>query len=156
MEAVRVWQLVHESGERSATHSSGASPEPGRMADGTRLADTAAHMTRLTTTLACGALLLGLARCQPQADAGSSFAREETLYLGGQQWGEPTSFNPLVSSPDCPASGASGAYNLLYEPLLLFHPGSGAIAPWLASSYAVRDGAIEVVMDPAARWNDGR
>jgi peptide/nickel transport system substrate-binding protein len=123
---------------------------------GTALADTRAHMTRLPNVLACAGLLLGLARCQPQADPGSSFAREETLYLGGQQWGEPNSFNPLVSSPDWPASGASGAYNLLYEPLLLFHPGSGAIAPWLAASYAVRDGAIEVVMDPAARWNDGR
>src|SRR3954464_14785286 len=103
-------------------------------------------MPRLLTPLACAGLLVALARCQPQADGGSSFAREETLYLGGQQWGEPTSFNPLVSSPDWPASGASGAYNLLYEPLLLFHPGSGAITPWLAASYSVRDGAIEVVM----------
>jgi peptide/nickel transport system substrate-binding protein len=99
---------------------------------------------------------LWLAACHPEREATSFFPREQTLYLGGQQWGEPTSFNPLLNSPDWPVPGPSGAYNLLYEPLLLFNPESGRIEPLLAESYQIRDDAIEVVLNPAARWSDGQ
>ena len=102
------------------------------------------------------ALALALAHCRPREDSTSSFPRSETLYLGGLQWGEPASFNPLLSSPAWPVPAGEGSYNLLYEPLLVYDPSAGKMHPLLAESYAVTDEAIEIVLNPAARWSDGR
>jgi peptide/nickel transport system substrate-binding protein len=95
----------------------------------------------------------GSTACRPdRSDASAGFPRAETLYVGGRQWGEPSSFNPLISNPDWPVSGT----NLLYEYLLFYNPQSGKMEPLLAESYEVRQGEIEVVLNPAARWNDGK
>ncbi len=90
-----------------------------------------------------------LAACHPGADT-SEFPRAQTLYVGGRQWGEPSSFNPLSSSPDFPVS-----LNFVYECLLLYNTLTGKLEPMLAASYEVKPDSIEVVLDPAARWNDG-
>jgi peptide/nickel transport system substrate-binding protein len=89
------------------------------------------------------------AGCASGADD-SEFPRAQTLYLGGRQWGEPSSFNPLFSSPDFPVS-----MNLVYETLLVFNAPAGRLEPLLAESYRVREDAIEITLNPAARWNDG-
>ncbi|HET9934031.1 MAG TPA: ABC transporter substrate-binding protein [Polyangiaceae bacterium] len=99
---------------------------------------------------------LGLASCHegaPSRGSGKAYPREQTLYVGGRQWGEPSSFNPLAGNPDWPV--ISGV-KLLYETLFLYDSLSGKLAPLLAESYARRDGAIEVVLHEKARWNDGR
>jgi peptide/nickel transport system substrate-binding protein len=88
----------------------------------------------------------------PASDSSGSFPRAETLYVGGRQWGEPSSFNPLISSPDWPVNGT----NLLYEYLLLYDPQSGKMQPLLAESFEVRQDEIEVVINAAARWSDGK
>ena len=104
--------------------------------------------------LACSVcLLLG---CHQRESGTSTFPRNETLYIGGLQWGEPTSFNPLLSNPAWPVPGSDGTYNLLYEPLLSYNSDTGKLEPLLAESYTVTDDTIEVVLNPAARWSDGQ
>ena len=109
----------------------------------------------LPCALACAAL--ALAACRGHEDAAkSSFPREETLYLGGLQWGEPTSFNPLLTTPAWPVPNSDQTYNLLYEPLLVYDSEGGKMKPLLAESYKVNQDSIEVVVNAAARWNDGQ
>jgi peptide/nickel transport system substrate-binding protein len=87
-----------------------------------------------------------------QQDDSSGLPRSETLYVAGRQWGEPSSFNPLTSNPSWPVSGL----NLMYETLLLYNPQNGKMEPLLAESFTEREGAIEVTLNAAARWSDGR
>jgi len=106
---------------------------------------------RATRALAISLALLGVANCRPKKDEGSGFPRAETFYLGGRQWGEPSTFNPL-GTPGWPIS----TMNLLYETLLMYNSISGQMQPLLAESYAVHDDSVEVTLNPAARWNDGQ
>jgi peptide/nickel transport system substrate-binding protein len=101
--------------------------------------------------LAFSIALFGLADCRPQKEDLGGFPRAETFYLGGRQWGEPSTFNPL-GTPGWPIS----TMNLLYETLLMYNSITGQMQPLLAESYAVRDDSIEVTLNPAARWNDGK
>ncbi len=65
----------------------------------------------------------------------TGFARNETLYVGGRQWGEPSSFNPLAGWQDWPVN----SMNLIYETLLMYDPLAGKLVPLLAESYEVKD-----------------
>ncbi|HYQ44551.1 MAG TPA: ABC transporter substrate-binding protein [Polyangiaceae bacterium] len=110
---------------------------------------------RAAGALGLGLLLLGLADCRPnraqEDDKGSVFPRTETFYLGGRQWGEPSTFNP-IGTPGWPIS----TMNLLYETLLMYNSLDGRMQPLLAESYAVHDDSVEVTLNAAARWNDGQ
>ncbi|MFZ5896548.1 MAG: ABC transporter substrate-binding protein [Myxococcota bacterium] len=85
--------------------------------------------------------------------SGKVYPRNQTLYVGGRQWGEPSSINPLSSSPDWPV--ISGV-KLMYETLFFYDPIAGKMTPLLAESYTQRDGEIEVVLHEKAHWNDGK
>ena len=87
-----------------------------------------------------------------QGSSPTSFARNETLYVGGRQWGEPSSFNPLAGWQDWPVNDM----NLIYETLLMYDPLAGKLVPLLAESYTVTDDAVEVVVNAAAKWSDGQ
>ncbi len=101
------------------------------------------------------ALELGaLAGCRGKSGEGDSFPRAETLYVGGFQWAQPSSFNPLASTPDWPVN-AQNAQNLFYETLLVFNTLTGDMQPLLAESYAVEPEAIRVSLQPLARFSDG-
>ena len=102
--------------------------------------------------LALGLALVALADCKPQTKDTSGFPRSETFYVAGRQWGEPASFNPLLSNPDWPVNGM----NLLYETLLLYNPQTGQMEPLLAESHKVGADSVEVTLNPAARWSDGK
>jgi peptide/nickel transport system substrate-binding protein len=91
--------------------------------------------------------------CRPQHDTNSDFPRSETLYMGGRLWGEATTFNPLTAVA-WPIDGVG--LNLLYENLFTYNWLNGKLEPLLAESYTVTEDRIEVVMNPAARWNDGK
>ncbi|MEI9936491.1 MAG: ABC transporter substrate-binding protein [Pseudomonadota bacterium] len=107
---------------------------------------------RAARAIAIGISLLAFADCRPKRDdSGNGFPRAETLYLAGSLWGEPASFNPL-GHPAWPVS----TMNLIYETLLMYNSITGQMEPLLAESYAAHDGAIEVTLNPAARWNDGK
>ncbi len=104
-------------------------------------------------TLLAATLGMSAGACKrPARDDSGGLPRAETLYLAGRQWGEPSSFNPLTSNPSWPVSGI----NLMYETLLLYNPQSGKMEPLLAESFVQRDTSIEVTLNAAARWSDGR
>ena len=54
---------------------------------------------------------------------------------------------PALQHPDWPVGT-----NLIYEYLLFYDPQTGKMVPLLADSADVREGEVEVVMNPAARW----
>lgn len=85
-------------------------------------------------------------------DDGGGLPRAQTLYVAGRQWGEPTSFNPLQSSPAWPVN----TINLMYETLLLYNPLTGKMEPLLAKSFEQLDDRVEVTLNEAARWSDGK
>jgi peptide/nickel transport system substrate-binding protein len=99
-----------------------------------------------------GLLLLGCHR--QQADSDQTFPRAQTVYVGGFQWGQPSTFNPLASAPDWPVNPGN-ALNLFYEALLVFNTLTGEMQPLLAQSYRVLPEAIEVTLQPLARFSDG-
>ncbi len=107
----------------------------------------------LATTLGC--LLFCAASCRPRDGTGTTFPRGETLYVGGLQWGEPTSFNPLLSSPAWPVPNGDQTCNLLYEPLFSYNADTGRLQALLAQSYTLGEDSIDVELNPAARWRDG-
>ncbi len=108
---------------------------------------------RLLRTALALLSLLGQADCRRDADdAGGGFPRGETFYVAGWQWGEPASFNPLLSNPDWPVS----TMNFVYETLLMYDSITGKMVPLLAESYATHAESVEVTLNPAARWNDGK
>jgi peptide/nickel transport system substrate-binding protein len=114
------------------------------------------RIRELSTKLAALALLTAtlltpLSACKPTAGDGG-LPRSETLYLAGWQWGEPSSFNPLLSTPAWPANGQ----NLMYETVLLYDPQAGKMSPLLAEKFEQKDGSLEIVLNPAARWSDGK
>jgi peptide/nickel transport system substrate-binding protein len=80
------------------------------------------------------------------------FPREKTMYLGGDQWGEPNTFNPLCDWPAWPIHGKT---DLLYEPLMVFNSLTGEMEPLLAHSLEKTPDVISVVLDSRARWSDG-
>jgi len=99
------------------------------------------------------ALSGGLSACKrPSGDDGGGLPRAETLYVAGRQWGEPTTFNPLQSTVQWPVN----TINLMYETLLLYNPLTGKMEPLLAESFAQHDDNVEVTLNPAARWSDGK
>ena len=83
----------------------------------------------------------------------TAFPRNKTLYLAGDQWGEPNSFNPLY---DWPAFPVKGKGNLMYESLMIFNSLTGEMEPLLAHSLERSNDVISVVMDHRATWSDGK
>ena len=104
----------------------------------------------LTSTLSAG---LSVSACKPATqDEGGGLPRAETLYVAGRQWGEPTTFNPLQSTVQWPVN----TINLMYETLLLYNPLTGKMEPLLAEAFAEHDDRVEVTLNRAARWSDGK
>ncbi|HEX7510987.1 MAG TPA: ABC transporter substrate-binding protein, partial [Chitinivibrionales bacterium] len=83
-------------------------------------------------------------------DAG--YPRAKTLYLGGDQWGEPNTFNPLCDWPAWPIRGKD---NIMYEPLMTFNSLTGEMEPLLGHSLEKSPDVISVILDSRARWSDG-
>lgn len=83
----------------------------------------------------------------------TAFPRDQTLYVGGDQWGDPNTFNPLYEWPAFPVKGKC---NLMYEPLMKFNSLSGQMEPLLAHSLEKSNDVISVVMDHRACWSDGK
>src|SRR6188768_3175014 len=58
--------------------------------------------------------LVALAGCRREAgESDQTFPRDQTVYVGGFQWGPPSSFNPLATAPDWPCM-VGNAHNLFY------------------------------------------
>jgi peptide/nickel transport system substrate-binding protein len=116
--------------------------------------------------LIAGALLCGLIGCgggekkaassTTESDAGSPFPRSKTLYLAGSQWGDPTTFNPLIDVWSSTWPVGKGAFNLVYEPLLSFNALDGKFEPCLGTLVSKSGDEIVVDINPEAKWSDGQ
>ena len=109
---------------------------------------------KIIASCALCAIALGCSgnKQQAQNGAASDFPREKTLYVGGDQWGEPNTFNPLCDWPAWPVKGKA---DLLYEPLMVFNSLSGEMEPLLAHSLEKTPDVISVILDSRAKWSDG-
>jgi peptide/nickel transport system substrate-binding protein len=106
--------------------------------------------TKLASLAWLTVTLLGASACDRPSDG---LPRAETLYLAGWQWGEPSSFNPLLATAAWPLNGG---HNLLYETVLRYEPQAGKMSPLLADHFVQHDGSLELTVNPAARWSDGK
>ncbi|MBN2035548.1 MAG: ABC transporter substrate-binding protein [Chitinispirillaceae bacterium] len=82
----------------------------------------------------------------------SDFPRSKTLYIGGDQWGDPNTFNPLCDWPAWPIRGKD---NIMYEPLMTYNSLTGEMEPLLAHSLEKTPDVISVILDSRAKWSDG-
>jgi len=84
----------------------------------------------------------------------TDYPRNETLLVGGFQWGAPVSFNPLS---DWPVSWpVTGNVNLVYEPLFAFNILTGELEPLIGQRYDLEDSVLTVSIQKDAHWSDGK
>jgi peptide/nickel transport system substrate-binding protein len=99
-----------------------------------------------------------LAACSSGGGAASSSKpqRNNSLFIGGFQWGPATNFNPLGSNSAWPNQAQTG-YNYIYETLFAFDNLTGDIKPWLAKSISYPDQTSAVVkLQDSTHWQDGK
>ncbi|MDR2578896.1 MAG: ABC transporter substrate-binding protein [Chitinispirillales bacterium] len=116
----------------------------------------------LLKLLAVGALLTGLGfgvvSCDGGGDgggrAGGGFPRSETLYVGGSQWGDPTTFNPIVE-PWLLSWPVNDRFTLMYESLISYNTLDGSFEPGLGTLVSRDVDRVVVDLNPAAKWSDG-
>jgi peptide/nickel transport system substrate-binding protein len=100
--------------------------------------------------------VLLLAGCKGHKHAeGGEFPRDQTLYLAGSQWGDPTSFNPLAESWQA-AWPVGDRFNLMYEPLISYNSLTGQVEPGLGTLVSKDNDSIVIDLNPAAKWSDGK
>lgn len=86
-----------------------------------------------------------------EAESSSTFARNETLYTSGTQWGPPSSWNPFNTG-----NYAMGTIGLCYETLFIYDPLTNEYIPWLAESGEWVDGNVyELTVRDGVTWSDG-
>ena len=111
---------------------------------------------RMLLALSAGsALFVGCGDSSGSADG--ALPRQETLYLSGQQWGAPATFNPLAESWMA-AWPVGGRFNLVYEPLVTYNTLNGQIEDLLGHlvEELSNNDSIVVDLNPAAKWSDGK
>jgi peptide/nickel transport system substrate-binding protein len=106
----------------------------------------------LPVTLAALATLL--TGCKTGGDK-SGFPRDQTLYVAGSQWGDPSSFNPLAESWQ-PAWPVNDRFNLMYEPLVNYNTLTGKVEAGLGTLVSQNNDSVVVDLNPAAKWSDGK
>ncbi len=118
----------------------------------------AKHGLHIRLVTAVTALALAVAGSVAVAQ---TLPRNQTLYIGGFQWGPPTNFNPLASSPAWP-TGGDGSMNLqadgyLYETLFMFNIVDGSYEPLLGKSMSwTTPTQLTVKLQPGSQWQDGQ
>jgi len=83
-------------------------------------------------------------------------AREETLYIAGQQWGPPTSFNPIGRGSISWPVGNNSLY--VYETLYAFNLYTGELEPILGEKqqWVEDDMVLRLTLFEGTRWQDGK
>ncbi|ERP32167.1 ABC transporter substrate-binding protein [Chitinivibrio alkaliphilus] len=111
-------------------------------------------MRKMCLILSLSVLALAMVSCGTD-DRSFGYPREETLYVGGLQWGSPTTFNPLAWWSAFPIM-EGGNNTVTYEPLVLFNSFTSEMEPLLGTIYEESNEYISVIMNSAARWSDNR
>jgi peptide/nickel transport system substrate-binding protein len=116
----------------------------------------------LTVCLASAALMTGCEKSGDDKGASSGgevkkggIQRSNTLYLGGSQWGAPSTFNPLAESWQA-AWPVGDRFNLMYEPLISYNSLSGEFEPCLGTLVSKDADSVVVDLNAAAKWSDGK
>ena len=103
-----------------------------------------------------GALAIGAAgpaRFAPGPVSAQELARNETLYIGGHQWGPPNTFNPLNPNRAWPCNQD---FQYIYESLLMYDVLTGALDPALATGVEWTDAETAVVtLHDGTKFSDG-
>jgi hypothetical protein len=93
---------------------------------------------KLSSYVLVALALLGCSASSPAVPPAREASKaDQTVYVGGFQWGQPSSFNPLASAPDWPCN-AGNAQNLFYEPLQA--PAKRGSASWMRCRARGRSG----------------
>ncbi len=88
----------------------------------------------------------------PAAPTAETYARNETLYTSGTQWGPPSSWNPFNTG-----GSAMGVGGLVYETLFIYDPLANQYKPWLAESGSwSSDTVYELKVRKGINWSDGQ
>lgn len=88
---------------------------------------------------------------------GGDLPRAETLYFGGQQWGEVNSWNPVGANQNnamAIASSAAGSRTVMFETLYMYNFLTGEMVPLLADgdySWNAEKTELTVKINPAAK-----
>lgn len=84
----------------------------------------------------------------------ANLPREKTLYMAGEQWSAPATFNPLAGVSDWPVAAAADV--LIYETLFAMNMVTSELDPLLATGYEWTDDlTLQVTMDGKAHWQNG-
>ncbi len=92
---------------------------------------------------------------------GGDLPRTETLYFGGQQWGEVNSWNPVGANQNnamAIAGTASGYRTIMFETLYMYNPLDGKLTGLLADGdyqWNADQTELTVKIKSAAKWSDG-
>jgi peptide/nickel transport system substrate-binding protein len=87
-----------------------------------------------------------------EAPTAVTFARNETLYTGGTQYGPVSNWNPFMTG-----NYATGTLGLCYETLFLYDPLTDKYTPWLAESGKWTDASTyELKIRQGVNWSDGQ
>lgn len=103
----------------------------------------------LGTLSNCGT---GEKKAEVPPSLGGPIPRSQTLYVGGFQWGPPSSFNPIAISPAWPITGNM---NLVYEALFGYDLRDGSLQGILGKSWTLSGEVLTVELQPDARWHNG-
>lgn len=107
-------------------------------------------MTLAMFFFGCGGGKTGDNAAAPAAEI--PMTRANTLYVGGFQWGPPSSFNPLAVTPAWPVTGN---VNLIYESLFGYDLLDGKIKGIIGESYSIDDSVLTITINSEARWQNG-
>lgn len=80
------------------------------------------------------------------------YPRKQSLYIGGFQWGPPSSFNPLAISPAWPVTGN---INLIYEAMFGYDLLDGSLRGIIGESYTFEGKFLKIHLHEEARWQNG-
>ncbi|MBD3346570.1 MAG: ABC transporter substrate-binding protein [Chitinivibrionales bacterium] len=113
--------------------------------------DTSSRIVSLVTILVTACALF-MAGCSSGDQDVTRFPRNQTLYVGGFQWGPPTTFNPLDGIPAWPMTGNM---NLVYETLFGYNQLTGQLEGIIGKEYRLEDTSLYVTLNENAAWQDG-
>jgi peptide/nickel transport system substrate-binding protein len=82
----------------------------------------------------------------------TKYPRRQSLYIGGFQWGPPSSFNPLAISPAWPITGN---VNLIYEAMFGYDLLDGSLKGIIGESYSFEGKLLKIHLHSEARWQNG-
>lgn len=98
------------------------------------------------------AMLMVIAPTSTSAQSATQFARFETLYATGDQWGPPSNWNPWNGG-----GYSIGTVGLIYETLFVYDPLADKFTPWLAESGTwITPTTWQVKLRPGLTWTDGK